>query len=191
MITIQREQYGVTVYLFVGTGRSPDKITFTPLTSTFNHNANYQGLSSLFPLGRFCPSSLLTYQAEAPLAIASASIHVAFGLYPHITRLHPKAEASYNSLCHTENIWLVTFLDLRKRKAPQHGPLLGDRRSTFGAHPRPGRCCVAGIGWWSESAIVGHATLRIEHVTTPSPSRVRNCPLAYSCRGHLVVSIGV
>jgi hypothetical protein len=75
-----------------------------PLTSTLNHNANYQGLSSLFSLGRFRPSSSLTCQVEAPLAIASASIHVAFGLYPHVTRLNPKAEVSSNSLCDTENI---------------------------------------------------------------------------------------
>jgi hypothetical protein len=31
MITNQREQYGVTVHLFIGTGRSPDKITFMTL----------------------------------------------------------------------------------------------------------------------------------------------------------------
>ena len=49
-ITIQPEQYGVTVHLFIGTRRSPDKITFMPLTFTLNHNASYQGLSSLFPL---------------------------------------------------------------------------------------------------------------------------------------------
>jgi hypothetical protein len=48
VITIQREQYGVTVHLFIGTWRSPDKITSMPLTSTLNHNANYQGLSGLF-----------------------------------------------------------------------------------------------------------------------------------------------
>jgi hypothetical protein len=29
-ITIHRELYGVTVQLFIGTGRSPDKITFMP-----------------------------------------------------------------------------------------------------------------------------------------------------------------
>jgi hypothetical protein len=80
------------------------------LMCTLNHNASYQGLRVFSPLGRFRPSSSLSYQAEAPLAIASASIHVAFGLYPHITRLHPKAEASYNSLSHTKNIWLVMFL---------------------------------------------------------------------------------
>ena len=42
-ITIQREQYGATVYLFIGTGHSPDKIISMPLTFTLNHNASYQG----------------------------------------------------------------------------------------------------------------------------------------------------
>jgi hypothetical protein len=37
-ITIQREQYGATVHLFIGTRRNPDKITFMPLTFTLNHN---------------------------------------------------------------------------------------------------------------------------------------------------------
>jgi hypothetical protein len=41
-ITMQREQYGVTVHLFIGTGRSPDKITFMSLTFTVNHKASYQ-----------------------------------------------------------------------------------------------------------------------------------------------------
>jgi hypothetical protein len=31
--TIQHEQYGVTVHLFIGTGRSPDKITSVPLNA--------------------------------------------------------------------------------------------------------------------------------------------------------------
>jgi hypothetical protein len=37
-ITIQREQYGGTVHLFIGTGRSPGKNTF--MTLTFVHNCN-------------------------------------------------------------------------------------------------------------------------------------------------------
>jgi hypothetical protein len=41
-ITIQREQYGVTVHLFIGAGRSPGRITFTSLTFTVSHKANYQ-----------------------------------------------------------------------------------------------------------------------------------------------------
>jgi hypothetical protein len=49
VITIQREQYDITIHLFIGTGRSPDKITFTSLTFTVNHKASDQVLSSLFP----------------------------------------------------------------------------------------------------------------------------------------------
>ena len=37
-ITIQREQYGSTIHLFIGTGRSPDKNTI--MTLTFVHNCN-------------------------------------------------------------------------------------------------------------------------------------------------------
>jgi hypothetical protein len=45
-------------------------------------------------------------------AITPLSILITFGLYFHpVTRenLHPEAEAPYNNLCHTRNIWLVTF----------------------------------------------------------------------------------
>jgi hypothetical protein len=48
VITIQREQYGVTVHLFIGTGHSLDKITFMSLTFTDDHKAIRRGLSSLF-----------------------------------------------------------------------------------------------------------------------------------------------
>jgi hypothetical protein len=41
MITIQREQYGATVHLFIGTIRSPGKSTFMSLTFTYDHNINY------------------------------------------------------------------------------------------------------------------------------------------------------
>jgi hypothetical protein len=37
-----------TVHLFIGTGRSPDKITFMSLLTNYNHNVNYWGLYSLF-----------------------------------------------------------------------------------------------------------------------------------------------
>jgi hypothetical protein len=46
--TSQREQYGGTVHLFIGTGRSPVKITFMSLMTSYNHDSNYQGLSGLF-----------------------------------------------------------------------------------------------------------------------------------------------
>jgi hypothetical protein len=46
--TSQREQYGVTVHLFIGTGRSPVEITFMPSTNNYKHDTNYHGLISLF-----------------------------------------------------------------------------------------------------------------------------------------------
>jgi hypothetical protein len=46
--TSQREQYGGTVHLFIGTGHNPVKIAFISLISNYNHDTNYQGLSGLF-----------------------------------------------------------------------------------------------------------------------------------------------
>ena len=46
--TSQREQYEGTVHLFVGTGRSPIKITFMSLMTSYNHDTNYYGLIGLF-----------------------------------------------------------------------------------------------------------------------------------------------
>jgi hypothetical protein len=37
VITSQRGKYGVTVHLFIGTGRSLDKITFMPMTFTVDY----------------------------------------------------------------------------------------------------------------------------------------------------------
>jgi hypothetical protein len=39
--TIQREQYGATVHLFIGTGHNLGKSTFMSLTSIYNHNMNH------------------------------------------------------------------------------------------------------------------------------------------------------
>jgi hypothetical protein len=46
--TSHREQYKVTVHLFIGTGRSPVKITFMPLINNYEHDTNYHGLVGLF-----------------------------------------------------------------------------------------------------------------------------------------------
>jgi hypothetical protein len=46
--TSQREQYEGTVHLFIGTGRSPVKITFMSLIISYNHDTNYHGLIGLF-----------------------------------------------------------------------------------------------------------------------------------------------
>jgi hypothetical protein len=39
--TNQREQYSVTVHLFIGTGRSPGKITFMSFTFIYYYNTEY------------------------------------------------------------------------------------------------------------------------------------------------------
>jgi hypothetical protein len=41
VITIQREQYGATVHLFIGMGRNPGKSAFMSLTFTYDHNINH------------------------------------------------------------------------------------------------------------------------------------------------------
>jgi hypothetical protein len=46
--TSQREQYDVTVHLFIGTGRSLCEITFMPLTFTIDLGIIYRGLDNLF-----------------------------------------------------------------------------------------------------------------------------------------------
>jgi hypothetical protein len=64
MNTIQPEQYGVTVHLFIGTGCSPGKSTFMSSMFTHDHNTNYKGLNSLFPFGYYQHSSA-SLRAEA------------------------------------------------------------------------------------------------------------------------------
>jgi hypothetical protein len=44
--TSQREQYGVTVHLFIGTGRSLCRITIMPLTFTIDLGIIYRGLDT-------------------------------------------------------------------------------------------------------------------------------------------------
>jgi hypothetical protein len=46
--TNQREQYGGTVHLFIGTGRSLCEITFIPFIFTIDIRTIYRGLNSLF-----------------------------------------------------------------------------------------------------------------------------------------------
>jgi hypothetical protein len=47
-MTRQREQYGSTVHLFIGTGRSPCNITPMPFTFANNSIVTCRGLNSIF-----------------------------------------------------------------------------------------------------------------------------------------------
>jgi hypothetical protein len=115
VITIQREQYGVTVHLFIGTGPSPDKITFVSLTFTVNHKASYQGLSSLFPFRSVSSSTFIIIQSRSSF---SHSFGVRSSCLLHITHTfisNPKPPvAVYVTL---KNIF-VTFLRTFGRGRP-------------------------------------------------------------------------
>jgi hypothetical protein len=116
---MQREQYGVTVHLLIGTGRSPDKITFMSLTLTANNKASCQGLNSLFSFRSVLSSTFVvvlsqnfsghTFDARSSCSRVVSSYHACF---------HPKVESSCISLCYTEKHISHVFEDLRKRKAP-------------------------------------------------------------------------
>ena len=64
----QREQYGSTVHLFIGTGRNPCKITLMPFTFINNSIVILRGLIWLFI---FKSVPLFCCHAEALLHIAS------------------------------------------------------------------------------------------------------------------------
>jgi hypothetical protein len=61
----QREQYGGTVHLFIGTGHSPCKITLMPFTFANDSIVIHRGLSSLFP---FKSVSLYAITPKVPCA---------------------------------------------------------------------------------------------------------------------------
>jgi hypothetical protein len=77
VITSQREQYGGTVHLFIGTGHSPGKITFVSLITNHNHGTNYQGLYSLF-LFKSMPPFVLSMPS------CRSSFKCNFGTYLHV-----------------------------------------------------------------------------------------------------------
>jgi hypothetical protein len=99
-ITIQREQYGGTVHLFIGTGRSPGKSTFMTLTLIHTHNINHLGLASLFLFG-LAPCLIfgtVLSQSYHPSLVASVFAIVASREYLHL-----------EDLLHRERVLKITF----------------------------------------------------------------------------------
>jgi hypothetical protein len=68
-MTSQREQYGSTVHLFIGTRHSPCKITLMPFTFANDPILIHRGLNGIFP---FKSVPFFCCHAEAPLRIPSA-----------------------------------------------------------------------------------------------------------------------
>jgi hypothetical protein len=102
-ITMQREQYGSTVHLFIGTRCSLGKITFMHFTFTVDHEANYQGLCSLF-FFKSVPSFTIVIMLSRrsfshSFGTRSPFLQTAPSYYAH---LHLKAEASCNSLLYRQ-----------------------------------------------------------------------------------------
>jgi hypothetical protein len=103
-ITIQHEQYGGTVYLFIGTGRNPSKNTFMALICTHNRNINHQWLTSLFLfdstlcltfiviLSRSCRSSV----------VASAFVVIVFRQHLYLRDLQREKRYLSRSFPHDE-----------------------------------------------------------------------------------------
>ena len=119
VITIQREQYGVTVHLFIGIGRSLDKITFVSLTFNVDHKATCRGLSRLFSFRSVSSFTIIIVSRSSFSHNFGASLSFLQTTPSYHAHLHLKAEASCNSLCYTEKHVSHVFEDLRKRKAPQ------------------------------------------------------------------------
>jgi hypothetical protein len=74
----QREQYRSTVHLFIGTGRSPCKITPMPFTFANNSIVIHRGLNNLSPLSRF--PFLLSRRSSPAHSFGSAPSFVFFVL---------------------------------------------------------------------------------------------------------------
>jgi hypothetical protein len=96
VITIQREQYGATVHLFIGTGHGLDKITFMSLTLIYFYNTNHEGLSSLCPFSIIIMLGLHHYiKTEAPWLQLRRSFLLPSGFIFTLIykrKLHPEAE---------------------------------------------------------------------------------------------------
>jgi hypothetical protein len=110
----QREQYGNTVHLFIGTGRSPCKITFRPLAFENNSIVIYLGLDSFFlfkSVSYFlpsCRSSLAHSFGSVPSFVLFPCFFISWALVRRSLSTHYTPEALLNHV----------FEDLQKSKAP-------------------------------------------------------------------------
>jgi hypothetical protein len=103
VITNQREQYGVTVHLFIGIRRSLDEITLMSLTFIVDHKASCRGLSSIFPFKSVSPFTIVNVLSRSSFSHNfGASLSFVQTAPSYHAHLHLKVEASCNSLWYTE-----------------------------------------------------------------------------------------
>jgi hypothetical protein len=114
----QREQYGGTVHLFIGTGHSPYKITFMPFTFDNNSIVIHRGLNSLFIFKSF--HFLLPRRSFPAHIFGAVSTFMLFWASPTVISTRVRR---YLFTHHTPEILLnPVFEDLRKPKAPNSSP---------------------------------------------------------------------
>jgi hypothetical protein len=126
-ISSQREQYGVTVHLFIGTACSPCEIALMPFTFANNSIVVHRGLNSLFI---FKSVSFFCYHAEALLRIASALRYPSYSFSCFsMLWFQLKFEGTCSCTVLPETLLNHVFEDLRKPKAPNN-------YHTHGGYPR-------------------------------------------------------
>jgi hypothetical protein len=110
----QREQYGSTVHLFIGTGRSSCKITSRPFAYDDNSIVIYPGLNSLF-LFKSVSSFLSSCRSSLEYSFGSAPSFVLFLCF-----FTPWAFVRRSLFIQytPETLLNHVFEDLRKPKAP-------------------------------------------------------------------------
>jgi hypothetical protein len=118
----QREQYGSTVHLFIGTWRSPCKITSRPFTFANNSIVIHRRLDSLFPFKSVsfslssCRSSLAHSFSSVPSSISLVLLHIVI-----LTQVRRVQVRRYLFMYYTPKTSLNhVFEELRKPKAPNN-----------------------------------------------------------------------
>ena len=114
----QREQYGSTVHLFIGTGHSPCKITLMPFTFANDSIVIHRGLNSLFP---FKSVSFSAVMPKLPCSQLRRCVNLRI-LCASYTVVLIRVRR-YLFMYYTPEILLnPVFEDLRKPKAPNSSP---------------------------------------------------------------------
>jgi hypothetical protein len=139
----QRRQYGSTVHLFIGTGRSPCKITSRPFTFVNNSIVIHRGLDGPFPFKSVsfflptCRSSLAYSFGSVPSFVSLVLLRIV--ILTHDRRVHVRR---FLFMYYTPETSLNhVFEDLRRSKAPNTNPKDAKLMSwqTFDEHKNNGK----------------------------------------------------
>jgi hypothetical protein len=116
----QREQYGSTVHLFIGAGRSPCKITSRPFAFDNNSIVIYRGLNSLF-LFKSVSSFLPSYRSFLAHSFGSVPSFVLFVFLHTVILTCPKGSCSKVSahVLYSRNIVKSCFWGPSEAEGPQ------------------------------------------------------------------------